>query len=451
MNTSSSKEQLLDSENKKKLPAAIDSVINSLYSSLESWSSVVQSGYTRNLDKLLKYKEKLSEQINIPEWVDWGLPEDWISVQGMFYMTLFTIITVCTFVISLNIYRKIRYSIPARVNCWFCNNNTKVPYPLRETWTCPTCRQYNGFTADGNYNKRIPAQFIEALNCPVRGCAAEGYQPKPMGSNSNGLCSQCNLNQVLKVFQLSSFVAVNDKNYDAEIEAEQKRLEQLYDICPQCKLVVEETLKRTPEKQHLVTQRKVQVNKVSSSPPTPPTTVNNEVWKRIVGENSSKSSDNHSTNSLISLHNLKIGSTRRNDWHENFHTPVNRASTMRSPSPQRLSSPPPGFSSPVYASNPNLYGSPTTFAKEMQPLWKDYPMVRNGVSPTFSMIDTMSCPPVGRPAYVTFNSLNSPSPPPSPPQQFSYQTSNVGSVFGGRKPLLSPPSFYCTRRFCYDV
>lgn len=72
---------------------------------------------------------------------------------------------------------------------------------------------------DGHYNKRIPAQFIEALNRPIRGSPAKGYQNREFGSN--GLCSQCNLNQVLKVFQLASFVPVNEKNYDIEIEAEQ--------------------------------------------------------------------------------------------------------------------------------------------------------------------------------------------------------------------------------------
>lgn len=65
------------------------------------------------------------------------------------------------------------------------------------------------------------AQSVEALNRPIRGAPAKGYQLKPGGPNSNGLCSQCNLNQVLKVFQLSSFVPVNEKNFDAEAEAEQ--------------------------------------------------------------------------------------------------------------------------------------------------------------------------------------------------------------------------------------
>ncbi len=33
----------------------------------------------------------------------------------------------------------------ASVNCWFCNQNTVVPYGNRNCWDCPNCDQYNGF------------------------------------------------------------------------------------------------------------------------------------------------------------------------------------------------------------------------------------------------------------------------------------------------------------------
>lgn len=33
----------------------------------------------------------------------------------------------------------------ANVNCWFCNQNTVVPYGNRNCWDCPNCDQYNGF------------------------------------------------------------------------------------------------------------------------------------------------------------------------------------------------------------------------------------------------------------------------------------------------------------------
>lgn len=39
-----------------------------------------------------------------------------------------------------------RSTLPWRVNCWFCNNNFTVKFPERNSWTCPKCEQYNGFT-----------------------------------------------------------------------------------------------------------------------------------------------------------------------------------------------------------------------------------------------------------------------------------------------------------------
>lgn len=31
------------------------------------------------------------------------------------------------------------------VNCWFCAQDTVVPYGNRNCWDCPHCEQYNGF------------------------------------------------------------------------------------------------------------------------------------------------------------------------------------------------------------------------------------------------------------------------------------------------------------------
>lgn len=36
----------------------------------------------------------------------------------------------------------------------------------------------------------------------------------------NGLCTQCNLNQELKVFQLASFVPTSEAKFDKELEIE---------------------------------------------------------------------------------------------------------------------------------------------------------------------------------------------------------------------------------------
>lgn len=39
-----------------------------------------------------------------------------------------------------------RRRFPATVNCWFCNENSKVAYDDLNKWTCPKCEQYNGFS-----------------------------------------------------------------------------------------------------------------------------------------------------------------------------------------------------------------------------------------------------------------------------------------------------------------
>lgn len=44
------------------------------------------------------------------------------------------------------------------MECWFCHEKTKVEYAKQNSFTCPSCEQYNGFTEDGDYNKRIPGQ-----------------------------------------------------------------------------------------------------------------------------------------------------------------------------------------------------------------------------------------------------------------------------------------------------
>lgn len=39
-----------------------------------------------------------------------------------------------------------RRRFPAVVNCWFCNENTKISYDDLNQWTCSKCEQYNGFS-----------------------------------------------------------------------------------------------------------------------------------------------------------------------------------------------------------------------------------------------------------------------------------------------------------------
>ncbi|GLV32478.1 uncharacterized protein CBL_00812 [Carabus blaptoides fortunei] len=142
-------------------------------------------------------------------------------------------------VILLNIYIKLRPKCSVNVNCWFCNQWTKVVYELQNSWDCPFCEQYNGFTEDGDYNKPIPAQHDELMNKQVSSAVGASTTP------NNGLCNSCNNNQQLKIHQLAMFSPIDESKFDEEIERYQKQLERAYRLCPQC----EKTVKRTLHKQ----------------------------------------------------------------------------------------------------------------------------------------------------------------------------------------------------------
>ncbi|KAG0711240.1 Transmembrane protein 201 [Chionoecetes opilio] len=116
------------------------------------------------------------------------------------------------------LYSKLRPHYPVKVNCWFCNKDTKVAFRLRESWYCPACQQYNGFTEDGDYNRDLPAQYCESLNVTSRKHkeGSSGNQLKL--ALGNGFCQTCNLNQALKVRALADYTPIHPDNYDKEIE-----------------------------------------------------------------------------------------------------------------------------------------------------------------------------------------------------------------------------------------
>ncbi|XP_047512173.1 uncharacterized protein LOC125054368 isoform X2 [Pieris napi] len=124
-----------------------------------------------------------------------------------------------------------------RVNCWFCNSNFWVKFINRNSWTCPKCEQYNGFTKDGDYNKPIVPANNE-LKAPN---AFKRSPPK------NGLCKMCNINQQLKVTQLANFVPMNEKNFEHEIEMYKSQLEKAYKLCNPCKKVIQMKLHKEKE------------------------------------------------------------------------------------------------------------------------------------------------------------------------------------------------------------
>ncbi|XP_051517438.1 transmembrane protein 201-like isoform X2 [Myxocyprinus asiaticus] len=100
-----------------------------------------------------------------------------------------------------------------KVNCWFCNQDTVVPYGNRNCWDCPYCEQYNGFQENGDYNKPIPAQYMEHLNHGVSAGVSESPKTLQWVNCQMLLCRKCNNNQMLKIKQLASFIPRDDNTY----------------------------------------------------------------------------------------------------------------------------------------------------------------------------------------------------------------------------------------------
>uniref|UniRef100_UPI00398F1644 transmembrane protein 201 isoform X2 n=1 Tax=Pristiophorus japonicus TaxID=55135 RepID=UPI00398F1644 len=140
---------------------------------------------------------------------------------------------------------KVKKPTHLKVNCWFCSQDTTVPYGNRNCWDCPNCEQYNGFQENGDYNKPIPAQYLEHLNHMVTSWAtpseASKIQQWPNGQIL--FCKKCNNNQPLKIKQLASFVPRDEDKYEEEIEVYKHHLEQTYKLCRPCQTAVEYYIK----------------------------------------------------------------------------------------------------------------------------------------------------------------------------------------------------------------
>ncbi|EHB16650.1 Transmembrane protein 201 [Heterocephalus glaber] len=131
------------------------------------------------------------------------------------------------------------------VNCWFCNHDTHVPYGNRNCWDCPHCEQYNGFQENGDYNKPIPAQYLEHLNHVVSSMPSphDPAQPQQWVSSQVLLCRKCNHHQTTKIKQLAAFTPREEGKYDEEIEVYRHHLEQMYKLCRPCQVAVEYYIK----------------------------------------------------------------------------------------------------------------------------------------------------------------------------------------------------------------
>lgn len=148
-------------------------------------------------------------------------------------LTIYITIILCIS-LFINFALKLRKILPFRVNCWFCNHNFWLPFPQRNSWNCPGCEQYNGFTKDGDYNRPLIFKKKEVFTR-----SPKYFNRAPA---SNGMCRMCNINQQLKVAQLANFVPMNENNYDNEVDLYRLQLEKAYKLCSSCKNMVKSKL-----------------------------------------------------------------------------------------------------------------------------------------------------------------------------------------------------------------
>ncbi|XP_015607435.1 uncharacterized protein LOC107273592 [Cephus cinctus] len=163
-----------------------------------------------------------------------------IEKDLLFNFTSIIITLLLIFVCSLTIFHRLKIRWPVTVNCWFCNKNTKIWRQELDWWLCPSCKQYNGFSKDGSYNYSIPAQYKLVQNNSMK------FYAKPIKTKSsifhNGLCTQCNVNEELKIRELSRFEPKNFWNYDWELQQYRQQLEEKYTLCSKCSEVVHDVL-----------------------------------------------------------------------------------------------------------------------------------------------------------------------------------------------------------------
>lgn len=145
---------------------------------------------------------------------------------------IYVALTSCFFAGLSVLYSKVRPRFPIRVNCWFCQKDLVVTYHERNSWDCPFCEQYNGFSADGGYNKPLQAQWSSLLNPNSNSVAGQFKVP-------NRLCKSCSINQELKIQQLSTFSPKSEETFDAELSRFKLHLEQVYRLCRQCNRTLE--------------------------------------------------------------------------------------------------------------------------------------------------------------------------------------------------------------------
>ncbi|XP_017890611.1 uncharacterized protein LOC108631283 [Ceratina calcarata] len=161
---------------------------------------------------------------------------NFMLIFSIFLSILATIITV---------YQKLKLRWPVRMNCWFCNNDTKIWRQHLNWWMCPHCEQYNGFAKNGDYARTIPEQHRISRGEIKNYCRTINQQQRSNEHDEkSGLCERCNRNESLKLSKLSNYIPRDERNYEYEIKRFKDSLEEIYPLCVRCKATVKGVLCR---------------------------------------------------------------------------------------------------------------------------------------------------------------------------------------------------------------
>ncbi|XP_032674748.1 uncharacterized protein LOC116845779 [Odontomachus brunneus] len=163
--------------------------------------------------------------------------------QNFMLNCVFVLVPVQLILVTcLTIFYKLKIRWPVKVNCWFCNENTRVWRRNLNWWLCPSCQQYNGFSKNDDYAYEIPEQYA-TFNKRTKYCSLPKQNNFANVPKSN-ICMDCNKRESLKLSALSNFEAKNENFYNAEVKIFKEYLEKKYPLCSSCKYTVRDVLNK---------------------------------------------------------------------------------------------------------------------------------------------------------------------------------------------------------------
>ncbi|KHJ92991.1 hypothetical protein OESDEN_07104 [Oesophagostomum dentatum] len=155
-------------------------------------------------------------------------------------------------------YTTLRKRIPAKVNCWFCQHDQRVPYEQRNSFICEKCEQYNGFDASGGYNRKVPGQYCVVASKLENSCFRYCTPSKSAftrpdvipqeGFGTNGLCDQCNRQQEIIMKKIADFEPLNEDRWNEELEDYRYKLNKIYPLCTKCTFYAQNKLQEEKKK-----------------------------------------------------------------------------------------------------------------------------------------------------------------------------------------------------------